>query len=518
MGSSFYFKVNGKSVFIKGANYIPQDIFLNRVSDTDYKRIINDVKRSNMNMLRVWGGGIYEKDIFYQLCDENGIMIWQDFMFAGSMYPGDLTFKTSVSIEAIQQVIRLRNHSSIALWCGNNEVSEGWHNWGWQKQMSYSEEDSLNIWQDYIDLFQSILPVIVQSNSTINYWESSPQYGRGNPLSINNGDSHYWGVWHDAEPFENFNSNVGRFMSEYGFQSYPDIRTIASFADSSMWSTDAKVMLAHQKHSRGNKLIKQYMKSTYGTIPEEFEDFIYLSQLTQAYGIEMAIKAHRRNKPYCMGTLYWQLNDCWPAISWSGIDYYGNWKPMQYSVKKNYEKIAISAIRNNDSLDIYIISDLEEEVACYLNISKTDFYKTKAIGKSRKINIQASSSKKYTSIAINNIDSLHNAFYIEVANGNNQIYNNEIVFLSKPKNIILPPENYSLDTIVKNNEIHIRIKSKVLMKNIWVEVKDMKIDNFSENNFDLMPGETKEIQAKILDGILNKPIISIKSLNRIIKH
>ena len=517
-GSSFSFKINNRDIFIKGANYIPQDIFLNQVSDKDYTRIILDARNSNMNMLRVWGGGIYEKDIFYNLCDEYGILVWQDFMFAGSMYPGDMNFKANISVEAIQQVIRLRNHPSIALWCGNNEISEGWHNWGWQKQMGYSKDDSLELSQAYSDIFQSMLPSIVKEYSSTAYWESSPQYGRGNPLSLSNGDFHYWGVWHDAEPFENFNTKVGRFMSEYGFQSYPDIKTIATFADSSMWSTDSETMKAHQKHSRGNKLIKQYMKALYDTIPENFEDFVYLSQLTQAYGIETAIKAHRRNKPYCMGTLYWQLNDCWPAISWSGIDYLGRWKAMQYKIKESYRPIIISTIKNNDSLDIYIISDFNEDKECYLNISKTDFYKNRRFIRTQKLKIPSNSSSKYMSIPISGIDSSKTAFYIEITSMISKTYSSELVFLEQQKYIKLPKEDYSFETTKINNEIVVKLRSKVLMKNIWVDIENMETDNFSKNNFDLMPGESIDIRAKIKTGVLNKPIVRIMSLNKLLNQ
>jgi len=517
-GSSFSFRINNKDLFIKGANYIPQDIFLDRVSDKDYKKIILDARNSNMNMLRVWGGGIYEKDIFYNLCDKYGILVWQDFMFAGSMYPGDMSFKANISTEAIQQVIRLRNHPSIALWCGNNEISEGWHNWGWQKQMGYSIDDSLDLSQAYYDVFKSILPTIVDEYSSTAYWESSPQYGRGNPLSLSNGDFHYWGVWHDAEPFDNFNTKIGRFMSEYGFQSYPDIRTIASFADSSMWSIDSEAMKAHQKHSRGNQLIKQYMKDTYDTIPSDFENFVYLSQLTQAQGIETAIKAYRRNKPYCMGTLYWQLNDCWPAISWSGIDYFGRWKAMQYKIKNAYRPMIISTIRNNDSLDVYIISDFNENKECYLNISITDFYKNRRFIKTQKLIIPSNSSKKYMSIPLSGLDSTKTAFYIEITSMISKAYSSELVFLEQQKYIELPKEDYSFKTTKINNEIVIKLISKVLMKNVWVDIENMQTDNFSRNNFDLMPGESIDIRAKIKTGNLNKPVVRIRSLNKLLNQ
>jgi beta-mannosidase len=282
-------------------------------------------------------------------------MVWQDFMFANAMYPGDSAFIENVKNEANFQVKRLSSHPSLAVWCGNNEMDEAWHNWGWTS--NYSKQDSAKIWNDYEQLFHSVLPEIVQKICPeISYTSSSPIFGRGNPRSSFEGDNHYWYVWHDGYDFDWYNKVTGRFMSEFGFQSFPSINTIELFDSSARKTIDSEIMIAHQKHPRGNAIIKQYMANYY-PVPEDFEDFIYVSQLLQAEGIRTGILAQRRAKPFCMGSLYWQLNDCWPAISWSGIDYSGQWKALHYFAAEDFKNILISPIINNDTLGVYVVSD-----------------------------------------------------------------------------------------------------------------------------------------------------------------
>ncbi|MGB0882218.1 MAG: glycoside hydrolase family 2 protein, partial [Vicingaceae bacterium] len=336
IGTSFYFKLNGQPVFMKGANYIPQDMFLHKVTDSQYHKLLDDVKSANMNMLRVWGGGIYENDIFYDICDEKGILVWQDFMFAGSMYPVDNAFKENVAAEVSQNIKRLRNHPSIALWCGNNEIEVAWENWGWQKQYNYTPEDSTQIWDGYTQVFHELIPKLVNElDPNRNYTPSSPSSNWGTPENFNHGSMHYWGVWHGREPFENFEKNVGRFMVEYGFQSFPEMETIKTFANDSSLHLESPTMLNRQKSYIGNGLITEHIKQ-YCETPKTFEDFVNLSQETQAKGMQMAIQAHINNQPHCMGSLFWQLNDCWPGPSWSVIDYYGKKKKAYEVVKTEF--------------------------------------------------------------------------------------------------------------------------------------------------------------------------------------
>jgi len=357
LGESFKFRINGYDIFAKGVNYIPQDNFLSRVDYSDYENIINTAVESNMNMLRVWGGGIYENDEFYDLCDEKGIMVWQDFMFAGNMYPGDSAFLQSIITEVIQNVKRLRNHPSIVLWCGNNEISEAWNNWGWQKSYSWTQKDSTELWRNYLMIFEEMLPLIVNEYSPGSfYWPSSPSNGWGKEKAYLEGDVHYWGVWWGKEAFEKYNEKAGRFMSEYGFQGMPDMKTIGSFCTPEDFNLQSDAMKAHQKHPFGWENILEYLDRDYPE-PKNFEQLVYLSQLMQAEGIKIAIESHRRAKPYCMGTLYWQLNDCWPVTSWSSVDYYGRWKALQYFVKEAYAKHLVSFEQKNNQLKVYFVSE-----------------------------------------------------------------------------------------------------------------------------------------------------------------
>ncbi len=338
IGTAFYFKLNGKPIFMKGANYIPQDVFLTRVKDEQYESLIQSVKDAGMNMIRVWGGGVYEKDLFYELCDKNGILVWQDFMFAGSMYPNLPEFHQTIKQEIEENIKRLRNHPSIAIWCGNNEIEVAWNNWGWQKQYGYSEQDSIDLWENYKSIFHGMIPNSLQVlDNSRPYTTTSPLSNWGTAENFNHSSMHYWGVWHGREPFENFEKNVGRFMVEYGFQSFPDMSTLKKVIPKDSMFLASTMMQHRQKSYIGNGLITKHIEQYYDS-PQSFEEFVKLSQETQAKGYEMAIQSHLSNQPHCMGTLFWQLNDCWPGPSWSVIDYYGNKKKAYYSVQEEFTK------------------------------------------------------------------------------------------------------------------------------------------------------------------------------------
>ena len=370
-GASFFFRLNGQPIFAKGANLIPLHFFQEKVTPALTEQVLEAAKKTNMNMLRVWGGGIYQTDEFYQKCDEKGILIWQDFMYACAMYPGDDNFIESARAEAVEQVQRLRNHSCLALWCGNNEVNEAWNNWGWQPR--FNPDQKTFIWKAYQDVFQKMLPeVVAQNANSTAYYESSPRFGRYNPKSYTEGDNHDWFVWHDEKPFEHFEENIPRFMSEYGFQSFPDWRTIQSFTEGDDRELESKVMLAHQKHPKGNALIKKYMDRSFQK-PKSFEDFAYVSQLVQADGIRRAIEAQRRAMPYCMGSLYWQMNDVWPVASWSSMDNLGRWKALQYAARDAFANILVSPKVQKDSIYVSMINDKKEAVEGDFFIYVMDF-------------------------------------------------------------------------------------------------------------------------------------------------
>ena len=378
-GKSFYFKLNEVPIFAKGANYIPQDIFIPRVSDQQYQSLIQSAKLANMNMLRVWGGGFYEKDIFYELCDQEGILVWQDFMFACSMYPGNADFLDNVQKEAEEQVIRLRNHPSMALWCGNNEIDIAWAQynpnggWGWKQR--YNEQQKAEIWQAYDTIFHHILAAAVDKYAPqTDYWPSSPQAGpqqhAGNDTP--SGDIHYWGVWHGLHPFEDFQQYIGRFMSEYGFQSFPEFSTVKRFTIPADWDIESEVMAAHQRSGIGNLRIKQYMEQYY-QLPQNFEDLLYVGQVLQAEGMRMGFEAHRRAMPYCMGSLYWQINDCWPVASWSSMDYYQNWKALHYAAQKAFAPVLVSPYLREDSVFVSLVSDKTNPIPGTLQLELIDF-------------------------------------------------------------------------------------------------------------------------------------------------
>jgi beta-mannosidase len=357
IGQSFYFKVNGIPFFAKGANYIPQSNFLPSVSKEQYESLILDAKTANMNMLRVWGGGIYENDIFYDLCDEHGILVWQDFMFAGSMYPGDKAFVENVRQEVRENIIRLRNHPCIALWNGNNEMDVAWFNWGWQKSFGWSAADSAKIRQDYEKIFHQLIPdQIRELDSDRFYTASSPLSNWGKPENFNRGSMHYWGVWHGQDNFEDYHKNVGRFMAEYGFQSFPSNNTILKFADSTDLNLNSDVMKWHQKSYVGNGLILKHIKR-YFSEPLDFADLIDKSQQTQALAMQMAIDAHRLKKGHCWGTLFWQLNDCWPGPSWSARDVYGNHKKILKELPVLFAPIALIPKVKGENLEFFLVSD-----------------------------------------------------------------------------------------------------------------------------------------------------------------
>ena len=312
IGESFYFEVNGTPLFAKGANYIPSDALLPNVTDERYETLFRDIKEAHINMIRVWGGGVYEDDRFYELADENGILIWQDFMFACTTYPADPPFLKRVEEEAEYNIRRLRNHPCIAMWCGNNEIQEGIKYWGWKKR--FSPEVYGRFQPDYEKLFCELLPAQVKKfDEGRFYMHTSPYFANwGRPESWNVRDSHNWGIWYGRKPFESADEERCRFASEYGFQSFPEMKTIRTFASPADYRIDSEVMTAHQKSTVGNDLIAESMER-YFIVPETFEDFVYVGLVLQGQGVRRSIEAHRRQRPYCMGSLYWQLNDSWPA-------------------------------------------------------------------------------------------------------------------------------------------------------------------------------------------------------------
>ena len=395
IGRAFYFKVNGVPFYAKGANYVPEEMIETWINPDNTLSLLREAKDAHFNMLRVWGGGIYPSDDFFNICDSLGILVWEDFMYAGSMYPYNEDFLKNAEIEAVEQVKRLASHPSLALWCGGNEISEGYYNWGWQQSLNWSEEDDKAIKAGYDRLFEGILPQAVgKFDGTRPYWPSSPSKGWGRPESLTEGDVHYWGVWWGELPFEVYREKVGRFNSEYGYQSYPDYQTLLKIAQGEELTKDAEVIAAHQKHLRGTRQIDDFIKRYYPDIqPKEFEEYVHLSQLSQAYGMEIAIEAHRTAKPYNMGTLYWQLNDAWPVTSWSSIDYYGNPKVFHERLKTLYAPVLLSLDRKD--YGVFVTSDLMRSIDGTLAVAVCNLENHPLFEKKVEVKMEANENRKF---------------------------------------------------------------------------------------------------------------------------
>ncbi|MCI6718380.1 MAG: glycoside hydrolase family 2 protein [Prevotella sp.] len=502
-GKSFYFVVNGKPMFAKGANFIPDDALLPNVTPERYKRIFEDVKAANMNMLRVWGGGIYEDDEFYDEADRNGILIWQDFMFACSSYPHDPQFVGRVEAEAEYNIKRLRGHASLAMWCGNNEIYEAMRYWGWQRK--YSAEAFAGMERGYDVLFRGLLPKMVErlDNGRF-YMHSSPYEANwGRPNSWKTGDSHNWGTWHGRKPFESFDTDVPRFMSEYGFQAFPEMKTIRTFAEEKDFELESPVMNAHQKADIGNALIKQTMRLYY-RVPEKFEDLVYVGLVLQGQGIRHGIEAHRRNRPYCMGSLFWQLNDSWPVVSWSGIDYYGNWKALMYQSKRAFAPILINAIKEGDDVCVYLVSDeLQDRDDVRLDVELMDF-DGKAHGKWTQSGMLAANSsvlfmKKRAGELQGKLSAATSLLHFTMKDKNGATLADDVFYFAYPKDQKLPEANIETSVRRRGDAIEMTLKTDKLARDIFVEVPVQGV-RFTDNFFDLLPGQRKKITITSPEG------------------
>ncbi len=502
-GKSFYFVVNGKPMFAKGANFIPDDALLPNVTQERYKRIFEDVKAANMNMLRVWGGGIYEDDEFYDEADCNGILIWQDFMFACSSYPHDPLFVGRVESEAEYNIKRLRGHASLAMWCGNNEIYEAMRYWGWQRK--YSAETFAEMERGYNVLFRELLPQMVERlDGTRFYMHSSPYEANwGRPNSWKTADSHNWGTWHGRKPFESFDTDVPRFMSEYGFQAFPEMKTIRTFAEEKDFELESPVMNAHQKADIGNALIKQTM-GLYYKVPEKFEDLVYVGLVLQGQGMRHGIEAHRRNRPYCMGSLFWQLNDSWPVVSWSGIDYYGNWKALMYQSKRAFAPILINAIKEGDDLCVYLVSDeLQDHDDVRLDVELMDF-DGKAHGKWTQSGMLAANSsvlfmKKRADELQGKLSAANSLLHFTLKDKNGATLADDVFYFAYPKDQKLPEANIETSVRQRGDAIVMTLKTDKLARDIFVEVPVQGV-RFTDNFFDLLPGQRKKITITSPEG------------------
>jgi beta-mannosidase len=370
-GTEFAFKVNGIKIFIKGANYIPEDTIYSHITKERQEYLINSCIKANYNCLRIWGGGYYPSDDFYDLCDRYGIIVWQDLMFACNVYDLTKEFEENIIEEVKDNVRRLRHHASLGLWCGNNEIEAAWDQW----EAFTGHSQSLRA--DYIKQFEYILPKVVKEmDRQTFYWPSSPSSGGcfDQPDDENRGDVHYWAVWHGLKPFVDYRNYYFRFCSEFGFQSFPSFKTVNSFTEKADRNIFSKVMESHQKNQAANGKILYYLSENF-LYPKDFESLLYVSQILQGVAIKFGVEHWRRNRGRCMGSLYWQLNDNWPVASWSSIDYYGRWKALHYMAKNFYAPIAGSLERTDRVIEAHIQNETLKDTKCevILTLKTMDF-------------------------------------------------------------------------------------------------------------------------------------------------
>ena len=335
-GNCFAHEVNGVKIFAMGADYIPEDNILSRVTGQRTRKLLEDCVAANYNCIRVWGGGYYLNDFFYDICDELGLVVWQDFMFACACYELDDEFEANITEEIRENVRRLRHHACLGLWCGNNEMETQTLDKAWKPSIKQK--------YDYIKIFEYIIPKILKEEDPQTfYWPSSPSSGGNfdNPWDENRGDTHYWDVWHGNKPFTEYRKFRFRYLSEFGFQSFPCLKTVESFTEEEDRNIFSRVMEMHQRNQAANGKIMNYLSATY-LYPKDFDSLLYASQLLQAEAIRYGVEHFRRYRGRCMGAVVWQLNDIWPVASWASVDYYGNWKALQYAEKRMFAPVLLS--------------------------------------------------------------------------------------------------------------------------------------------------------------------------------
>jgi beta-mannosidase len=497
-GRSFELVVNGIPVFAKGADVIPFDSFPNRVTTAYYRRILESARDANMNMIRHWGGGYYEADEFYSICDELGLMVWQDFMFGNDWQPGTYAFKLNIEAEAEDQVRRLRNHPSIVVWCGNNE-GESAMSWG--ERSTLPADVRYQMGEDYLTEFSGILPrVVARLDAETPYWPSSPSadYEAVSP-AFHTGDDHIWDVWHGRVPFSTYETHHSRFVTEYGFQSFPEMRTIESFTQpEDRTGIFTPVMLSHQKNNEGNSIIHDYLLKDYPE-PKDFPSFLYVSQVLQAEGIKIGAEHFRRSRPETMGSIFWQLNDCWPVASWSSIDYYGRWKALQYYARRFYAPILVSPHIEGGSVKIYIVSDETSARSVTLRVRLMDFDGKVLLEDSRAVDVAPLASNVYLDWSLKKLTDAgatdtSRVFVEAELIQDTHITSSNLIYLAPVKEVHLKPAALKVETTGANGSYKIHVTSPVLARSVYLSFGNLDV-KLSDNYFNLLPGETIEIAA-----------------------
>ena len=487
VGSHFAFKVNGREIFCRGANWIPADALPSAATPELTEKLLRAAVAANMNMLRVWGGGFYEQDFFYELCDELGLLIWQDFMFACSLYPSTAEFLGEVREEVDYQVRRLGHHASIALWCGDNELLGALT---WFKESRDNRDRYL---VNYDRLNRTIEETMRAADASAIWWPSSPSPGL---LSFGDawhddrsGDMHFWSVWHEGKNFEHYRDVKPRFCSEFGFQSFPSMSVVNSFAGKADLNISSPVMESHQKNKGGNARIAETV-FRYFRFPMNFADFVYVSQIQHGLAMRTAVEYWRSLKPHCMGTLYWQLNDTWPVASWSGLDHGGGWKALHYMARRFFEPVAVFAIPSGDEIALTGVNDGPEEALVSL-----EYFTLSAAGKrtdlgNLKATLPTDRAQELARLPMSKIpeDSI---LHLSVKRAGKET--RESHFALKPyKNYNFEDPEITHKCEISGDELLITLLAK--KPAYFLGLESAEPGHFSDNAFDLLPGEARTIR------------------------
>ena len=498
-GRSFAFVVNGIAILCKGSNWIPADSFPVRITDDHLEYLIRSAADTHQNMLRVWGGGFYEEERFYDLCDRYGILVWQEFIFSCSIYPlDDPDFRENLRLEVIENIRRLRHRASLALWCGNNEMEWGWVDWNWDRP----EMQDLKV--AYDQFFHITLPAWCQREDPDHpYWPSSPSSDTpfAHPNGQRQGDSHYWDVWHGRKPFSAYRDQYPRFMSEFGFQALPPLATIRTYADEADWNMTSYIMEQHQKNASGNSLMVGQMLDTF-RLPKDFVSMVYLSMILQAEGIRYGVEHWRRHPDRVAGILYWQLNDCWPVASWSSLDYFGRWKALHYAARRFYAPVMLSIEDKAPEQGVYVSNDRleawEGSVKWSLETLEGEVFSSgdvpvKVAAQTATLVCQLDFSNQVTD------DNRRKLFFIAELWQGDQSATRQTAYFVPIKHLSLTDPAIRANVQIQNGELIVELISHSLA--VLVEVSLIGADVvFSDNYFSLPSGRSIQISSPLPRG------------------
>ncbi len=498
-GQSFEFRVNGVAVFAKGSNWIPADSFPTRITDDYLEALIRAAADTHQNMLRVWGGGFYEEERFYDLCDRYGILVWQDFIFSCSIYPLDEPeFLENVYHEVVENVRRLRHRASLALWCGNNEMEWGWVDWGWSRP----EYDALK--EAYDRFFHHTLPEwCAAEDPATAYWPSSPSSNIPfeAPNGQRQGDAHYWDVWHGRKPFTAYRDQYPRFMSEFGFQALPPLATIRTYAEEADWNMTSYVMEQHQKNASGNSLMVGQMLDTF-RLPRDFSSLVYLSMVLQAEGIRYGVEHWRRHRDRVAGTLYWQLNDCWPVASWSSLDYFGRWKALHYAARRFYAPVLLSIEDDPPRQGVYVTNDLRRPWAGTLRWSLETLDNTVLAAGEEPVRAapQATTPINLFDMAGHvTSDNRRNLIFVADLWQDERFVARQTAYFAATKHLSLGDPQITTTCHADGDQLRVDLRGRSLARLVELSMEGVDVV-FSDNYFDLPAGRVVSVTCELPTG------------------